>query len=107
MSAISANSESLSAVQSLVATSITLTMTPCVLIDPAERFPDRELWPHSPPTCGFVFASAFVLVRAADANWRLAAITLLSAGLAYFTKLNPIWWLLGAGVVGAFGVFGG
>ena len=60
----------------------------------------------APVTVGFVLASAFVLVRAADANWRLAAVSLLSAALAYFTKLNPVWWLLGAGAIGAFGVFG-
>jgi chromate transporter len=61
----------------------------------------------APVTVGFVFSSAFVLVRAADASWRLAVITLLSAGLAYFTRLNPVWWLLAAGAIGAFGVFGG
>jgi chromate transporter len=61
----------------------------------------------APVTVGFVFSSAFVLVRAADSTWPLGALTALSAALTYYTKLNPIWWLLGAGALGAFGAFGG
>ena len=60
----------------------------------------------APVTVGFVFSSAFVLVRAADANWGLAAVTALSAAVAYFTRFNPVWCLLAAGALGAFGVFG-
>ena len=57
-------------------------------------------------TVGFVFSSAFVLVRAADADWRLALVTAASAGVAYFTKLNPLWCLLAAGALGVAGVLG-
>lgn len=61
----------------------------------------------APVTVGFVFSSAYILIRAADASWALFAVTAASAALAYFTKLNPIWWLLAAGALGALGVFGG
>ena len=60
----------------------------------------------APVTVGFVCSSAFVLVRASDTGWRLAIVTLASAAIAYFTKLNPLWCLLAAGVLGALGVFG-
>ena len=58
----------------------------------------------APVTVGFVFSSAFVLIRAADRGWRLAAVTAASAAFAYFTKLNPLWCLLIAGALGLAGV---
>lgn len=58
----------------------------------------------APVAVGFVFASAYVLVRAADANWRLASVTAASAGIAYFTKLNPLWCLAGGALLGLSGV---
>jgi chromate transporter len=60
----------------------------------------------APVTVGFVCSSAFVLVRAADTGWRLAIVTAASAAVAYFTKINPLWCLLAAGALGAFGVYG-
>jgi chromate transporter len=60
----------------------------------------------APVTVGFVGSSAYVLVRAADTGWKLAIVTAVSAGVAYFTKLNPLWCLLAAGVLGVAGVFG-
>ncbi|HLY78826.1 MAG TPA: chromate transporter [Caulobacteraceae bacterium] len=60
----------------------------------------------APVTVGFVCSSAFVLVRAADTGWKLAAATAVTAAVAYFTKLNPLWCLLAAGVLGMLGVFG-
>ena len=51
----------------------------------------------APVTVGFVFSSAFVLIRAADTGWRLALVTAASAAVAYFTRLNPLWCLLVAG----------
>ena len=59
----------------------------------------------APVTVGFVFSSAFVLVRAADASWRLALVTAATAAVAYFTRLNPLWCLLAAGALGLAGVF--
>ena len=60
----------------------------------------------APVTVGFVFSSAFVLVKAADADWRLALVTATSAAVAYFTKLNPLWCLAGAAALGVAGAFG-
>lgn len=60
----------------------------------------------APVTVGLIFSSAYVLVRAADSGWRLAAVTAASAGVAYFTKLNPLWCLAAAAALGMAGVFG-
>ncbi len=59
----------------------------------------------APVTVGFVFATAFVLVRAADRSWRLALVTVASAAATYFTKINPLWCLLAAGLLGIAGAF--
>jgi len=58
----------------------------------------------APVAVGFVFASALVLVRAADSGWRFACVTAASAGVAYFTKLNPLWCLAAAALLGLTGV---
>ena len=58
----------------------------------------------APVTVGFVFSSAFVLVRAADADWRLALVTAASAGVVFFTKLNPLWCLGAAALLGVTGL---
>jgi chromate transporter len=60
----------------------------------------------APVTVGFVFSSAYVLVRAADADWRLALVTAASAAIAFFTKLNPLWCLGAAALLGVSGVLG-
>jgi chromate transporter len=60
----------------------------------------------APVTVGFVFSSAFVLVRAADADWRLALVTAASAGAVFFTRLNPLWCLAAAAGLGVAGAFG-
>jgi chromate transporter len=60
----------------------------------------------APVTVGFVAASAFVLVRGADRGWPLAVVTVASAALAGFTRLNPLWCLGLSGVLGAAGAFG-
>lgn len=57
----------------------------------------------APVTVGLIAASAFLLIRAADANGRLAMVTVGSAGVAYFTKLNPLWCLAGAAGLGLTG----
>jgi len=60
----------------------------------------------APVTVGLVFSTAYVLVRAADKEWRLALVTAVSGLGAYFTKLNPLWFLGAAAALGAAGVFG-
>jgi len=58
----------------------------------------------APVTVGFVAATAFVLVRAADANWRLALVTAAAAAFAWFSRRNPLWCLAAAGLLGAAGL---
>jgi chromate transporter len=57
-----------------------------------------------PVTVGLVAASAFLLTRAADRGWGFAAITAATAAMAYFTRLNPLWALGAAAVLGGFGL---
>jgi chromate transporter len=57
----------------------------------------------APVTVGLVFASAYVLTRAADQNWRMFAVTSIAAGLAAFSRLNALWILAAAGTLGALG----
>jgi len=59
----------------------------------------------APVTVGFVFATAYVLIRAADRDWRLGLVTLASGAVAFFTRLNPIWCLAAAAALGAAGAF--
>ncbi|HEY2706507.1 MAG TPA: chromate transporter [Caulobacteraceae bacterium] len=57
----------------------------------------------APVTVGFVCSSAFVLCRAADTGWKLVIVSAVSAAVAYFTKVNPLWCLLAAGALGIAG----
>ena len=57
-----------------------------------------------PVTVGLVAASAFLLTRAADRGIGLAVVTAATAGISYFTRLNPLWALGAAAVLGAFGL---
>ena len=58
----------------------------------------------APVTVGLIASSAYLLVRAADHGWRLGVITAATAGVAYFTKLNPLWCLAAAAALGLSGV---
>ena len=58
----------------------------------------------APVTVGLIGASAYLLIRAADANLRLALVTAGAAGVAYFTKANPLWCLAAAAGLGLAGV---
>jgi len=58
----------------------------------------------APVTVGLVAASAYVLTRAADHNWRSLAVTAITAGLAAFSRVNALWILAAAGALGALGV---
>jgi chromate transporter len=58
----------------------------------------------APVTVGLVSASAWLLTRAADLQWRLAVVTAATALVGYFTKLNPLWCLAVAAVLGLAGV---
>ncbi|HUN45450.1 MAG TPA: chromate transporter [Stellaceae bacterium] len=58
----------------------------------------------APVTVGLVLASAYVLTRAADADWRAVAVTAVTAVVALGTRLNALWVLATAGVLGAAGL---
>jgi len=58
----------------------------------------------SPVTVGLVGASAYLLIRAADASMRLALVTAATAVVAYFTRLNPLWCLAAAAALGLTGL---
>ncbi|MGH6956670.1 MAG: chromate transporter [Caulobacteraceae bacterium] len=60
----------------------------------------------APVTVGFIFATAFVLAKAADRGWALGLVTAASAGIVYFTRLNPLWCLAAAAALGVAGVLG-
>ena len=49
-------------------------------------------------------AAGAVVTRAADRGLGFAAITLATAAMSYFTRLNPLWALGAAAVLGGFGV---
>lgn len=55
-------------------------------------------------TIGLVLASSYVLTLAADRNWIAYAITGVTAAAVAGTKLNPLWLLGAAAVIGAAGL---
>jgi chromate transporter len=52
---------------------------------------------------GLVAASAWVLALAADTSVVAAAITITTALVAYFTKINPLWLFGAAALIGVMG----
>jgi chromate transporter len=56
-----------------------------------------------PLSIGLIAASAFVLAHAADRNIYAALITATTAAVAFFTRINPLWVFLAAGVLGLSG----
>lgn len=56
-----------------------------------------------PVSIGLMAASAYVIARATDQSWLAAAITLATAALAYFTRVNPLWMFAVAGALGLTG----
>lgn len=58
----------------------------------------------APVTVGLILASGYVLVRATDQTWAAYALTGATALMALATRIHPLWFLLVAGALGAFGV---
>ena len=56
-----------------------------------------------PLSLGLIAASAFVLARAADHNIYAFLITAVTAAIAFFTRVNPLWIFLVAGALGLSG----
>jgi chromate transporter len=59
-----------------------------------------------PLSIGLMTASGLVVARAADRTWVAALVTVAAAGLAFATRVNPLWLLLAGGVLGFAGVIG-
>lgn len=56
-----------------------------------------------PVSLGLIAASAFVLARAADTNIYAAAVTAVTALVAFATRINPLWVFLAGGLLGLSG----
>lgn len=57
-----------------------------------------------PISIGLIAASAYVIARAADHSWVAAAISLLTALVGYFTRINPLWLFAAAALIGLTGI---
>jgi chromate transporter len=91
---------------------VAMTGPTCVLAFVAARFWDRfkdAPWRMAiqsglvPVSLGLIAASAFVLARAADHTIYAGVVTAVTAVIAYWTRLNPLWVFLVAGVIGLAG----
>ena len=58
----------------------------------------------APLTAGLVIAGGTVMARTVDISWPAVGVTAAAATLLLFTRLNPLWVLGGAGLIGALGV---
>jgi chromate transporter len=58
----------------------------------------------APLTVGLILATALVMSRAADHDWRAYLLTALCTAVFVFTKVNPLIVVLAAGVIGYFGI---
>ena len=57
-----------------------------------------------PVSIGLIAASAYVVTGAADRTWLAGAISLATAAVAFFTKLNPLWLFVAAAIAGMSGL---
>jgi chromate transporter len=53
-----------------------------------------------PITVGLVAATAYLIARAADQTLTAVAISAATAGLAYFTRIHPLWAFAAAAALG-------
>jgi chromate transporter len=73
-----------------------------------DRFRDRP-WQQmvrrglAPLTIGLVIAGGYVMARAGDVGWLSALVTAAAVGLMLGTRLNPLWILAAAGILGGLG----
>jgi chromate transporter len=57
-----------------------------------------------PVSVGLLAASAYVLARTVDTGWAAVAITVATAFIGYFTKINPLWLFAAAATLGGAGL---
>lgn len=58
----------------------------------------------APVSIGLLAASAWIIAQATDTSWIAVGITLASAAVGYFTKINPLWVFAPAAILGAAGL---
>lgn len=56
-----------------------------------------------PVYIGLLAASAWIMALATDTSWIAVAITVSSAAIGYFARLNPLWVFIVAAILGGFG----
>ena len=70
----------------------------------------RSRWPAIiqaalvPLSIGLMAASGLILAQTSDRTWVAALVTVAAAVFAFATRLNPLWMLLGGGILGFSGV---
>jgi chromate transporter len=74
-----------------------------------ERYPDAPLGRAirrglAPITIGLMFASATILIRAVNHDWRGYLLTLLTVTVVLRKSWNPLWLLAGGALAGILGV---
>ena len=75
----------------------------------SERYPDAAIFRAvrsglMPITIGLMFASATILMRAVNHEWRGYLITLLTAALVLRKSWNPLWLLAAGALAGVAGI---
>lgn len=58
----------------------------------------------APLTFGLIVGGGTVMARTLDKDWVMAGITIAATALLLTTRINPLWLLGAAGVIGAFGL---
>ena len=58
----------------------------------------------TPITIGLMFASATILMRAVNHDWRGYLITLVTVALALYKPWNPLWLLAAGALAGMLGI---
>jgi chromate transporter len=56
-----------------------------------------------PVALGMIGASAFVIAKASDTTWVMVALTVASAALVFWTRVNPLWLFAVAAILGVTG----
>jgi chromate transporter len=58
----------------------------------------------APVSIGLILASATVVAVAAASSWLAVMLTVVTAGVSYFTRLNPLWIFAVAAILGFAGL---
>ena len=54
----------------------------------------------TPITVGLIAATAYLIARSADQTMAAVAVTVATAAIAYFTRINPLWAFAAAAALG-------